>query len=41
MAGGTLSEKIKSNTLRIEEAINYFGQLVYALNYIHMQEIVH
>ena len=41
MAGGTLSDKIKSNTLSIEDATKYFGQLVYALDYIHRKKIVH
>ena len=41
MAGGTLSEKIKSKSLSIEEATKYFGQLVYALDYIHKNDVVH
>ena len=41
MAGGTLSEKIKSKSLSIEEATKYFGQLVYALDYIHKNDVKH
>ena len=41
MAGGTLSEKIKSKSMSIFEATKYFGQLVYAIDYIHKNDVVH
>jgi serine/threonine protein kinase len=41
LVGGTLSEKIKSKSLSIEEATKYFEQLVYALDYIHKKNVVH
>jgi serine/threonine protein kinase len=41
MPGGTLSDKIRRKTLTYEDATMYFGQLAYALDYIHKKNVIH